>query len=146
MREMLGGAQIDMEAATRRRSGLDVRTASRSERDVVAKPSAAETTANMDRRSAPAAQLKLPSDLDRQSRRYETGPILGWYSVELAERVPDITMLGQGRCAPGTPLFLPLIFVRSKRLLGSADYPQSVSLLGSDSGSPGAPEIEAEAK
>ena len=125
----------------------DVRMAFHLGPGVAAELAAGEAVLNWDGPTAPgAAQLKLPSDLTWQSHRGETGPILGWYSAGLGERVPAVTILGQGRCIPGTPLVTRLIFMRSEKLLDSADSPQSVSLGASGAGSRGAPDVEAEAR
>ena len=76
----------------------------------------------------------------------ETDPILGWYSAGLGERVPAVTLLGQGRCAPGTPLMTRLCFRRSENLLDSADSARAVSSGASGAASGKVPETEAEAR
>ena len=132
----------------RRTSGAhDVRMAFHLGPDVAAELATGEAVLNWDGPTKPgAAQLKLPNDLTWQSHRGETGPILGWYSAGLGERVPAVTIMGQGRCVPGTPLVTRLIFMRSENLLDSADSRRSVSLWTSDAGSRRAPDIEAEAR
>jgi hypothetical protein len=59
---------------------------------------------------AGTARLELPAQLDWRLHRGETDPILGWYSAGLGERVPAVTLVGSGRCAPGVPLVTRLSF------------------------------------
>ena len=58
-----------------------------------------------------AARLALPSQLRWSLHRGETDPILGWYSPGLGQRVPAVTLLGCGRCAPGVRLTTRLEFL-----------------------------------
>ena len=58
-----------------------------------------------------AARLKLPGKLRWSMHRGERDPILGWYSSCLGQRSPAVTLLGQGRSAPGEPLVTRLEFV-----------------------------------
>ena len=92
------------------------------------------------------ARLELPGALEWRSHCGEIDPIQGWYSAGLGERVPAVTLLGHGRCAPGTPLVTKLYFTESEKLLDFADSLQAVSLGASGAGFRAAPVIEAEAK
>jgi Heparinase II/III-like protein/Heparinase II/III N-terminus len=92
------------------------------------------------------ARLELPGELEWQSHRGGTHPILGWYSAGLGERVPAVTLLGQGRCAPGIPLTTRLLFTESENLPDSADFARTVSLGTSGAGFGYAPEYDAEAR
>jgi Heparinase II/III-like protein/Heparinase II/III N-terminus len=74
------------------------------------------------------ASLELPAGLDWRQHRGETSPILGWYSPGLGERVPAVTILGRGRCAPGKPLIARLRFMEDENLFPSPYFPQAVSL------------------
>jgi len=60
-----------------------------------------------------AARLELPRALRWSLHRGETAPVLGWYSAGLGRRVPAVTLLGEGRCALGTPLITMLHFTES---------------------------------
>jgi hypothetical protein len=61
--------------------------------------------------SAPgSAVLELPAELEWRMCRGETAPILGWYSAALGERVPAVTLLGNGRGALGMTLTSQLRF------------------------------------
>ena len=93
-----------------------------------------------------AARLELPGELEWQSHRGESHPILGWYSAGLGERVPALTLLGQGRCAPGIPLITRLSFTSSENLLGSADFARAVSSGSSSADLCKVPETDAEAR
>jgi hypothetical protein len=55
--------------------------------------------------------MELPVALRWSLHRGETSPILGWYSPGLGRRVPAFTLLGSGRCVPGTPLATRLEFL-----------------------------------
>ena len=57
------------------------------------------------------ARLELPVGLRWTLHRGETSPILGWYSPGLGRRVPAFTLLGCGRCVPGSPLATRLEFL-----------------------------------
>jgi len=59
------------------------------------------------------ARIELPQALRWSLHRGETAPILGWYSTGLGRRVPAITLLGEGRCAPGALLITRLDFAAS---------------------------------
>ena len=93
-----------------------------------------------------AARLELPSELEWQSHRGETDPILGWYSAGLGERVPAVTLLGQGRCRPSIPLVTRLSFTGCEYLADSGNSPQAVPLEASGAGFGKAPEVEVEAR
>jgi hypothetical protein len=56
------------------------------------------------------ARVELPKELEWSTHRGETGPILGWYSEGLGQRVPATTLLGTGRCQRGLPLITRLEF------------------------------------
>lgn len=62
-----------------------------------------------------AARLELPRALRWSLHPGETAPIIGWYSPGLGRRVPSITLLGEGRCAPGAPLVTRLNFAGPER-------------------------------
>jgi hypothetical protein len=93
-----------------------------------------------------AARLELPGEFDWQSHRGETSPILGWYSVGLGERVPAVTLLGQGRCTPGIQLITRLFFIGNENLLQSTDLAGTVSLETISGGCGKELETEAESK
>ena len=58
-----------------------------------------------------AARLKLAPQLKWSLHRGETGPILGWYSSGLGQRIPAFTLLGCGRFTPEAPLTSRLEFL-----------------------------------
>jgi hypothetical protein len=60
-----------------------------------------------------SAQLELPRELSWSLHRGETGPILGWYSPGLGQRVPAVTLLGRGQCTRDSPLMTRLRFPAS---------------------------------
>jgi hypothetical protein len=92
------------------------------------------------------ARLELPSELEWHPHSGETDPILGWYSAGLGERIPAVTILGCGRCAPSAVLVTKLIFTGSEKLLDSANSSRAVSLGASGAGSVGRRETRAEAR
>jgi Heparinase II/III-like protein/Heparinase II/III N-terminus len=71
-----------------------------------------------------AARLGLPP-LRWSVHRGETDPILGWYSPGLGRRVPAVTLIGHGRCAPGEALVTRLEFLD---LRATEDRSHSVDL------------------
>jgi hypothetical protein len=91
------------------------------------------------------ARLKLPSGLEWQSHRGETHPILGWYSAGLGKRAPAVTLLGQGRCAPGISLVTRVLFTESETLLDFKNSQRAVSLGVSSVDFCKAPETDVEA-
>jgi hypothetical protein len=74
------------------------------------------------------ARLELPGELDWRLHRGETAPMLGWYSPGLGERVPVVTILGSGRCAPGEALMTRLRFTENENPFVSLHSTQDVSL------------------
>jgi hypothetical protein len=127
--------------------GHDVRMAFHLGPDVAAELVVDEAMLSWQRSAGPgAARLELPGELEWQSHQGGTHPILGWYSAGLGERVPAVTLLGQGRCAPGTPLITRLLFTESENLPDSADFARTVSLGTSGAGFGYAPECDAEAR
>ncbi len=58
-----------------------------------------------------AARLELPPALIWSLCRGQVNPILGWYSPGLGRRVPAFSLVGSGRCVPGTPLATRLEFL-----------------------------------
>ena len=66
--------------------------------------------------TAGAARLQLPPGLRWSIHRGETDPILGWYSQGLGRRTPSTTLLGSGRCQPGTILTTRLEFLDADKL------------------------------
>lgn len=63
------------------------------------------------------ARMELPAALRWSLHRGGTDPILGWYSPSFGRRVPAWTLLGSGRCGPGTALTTRLDFADSAKLL-----------------------------
>ena len=127
--------------------GHDVRMAFHLGPDVAAELVAAEAVLGWTGPTAPgAARLELPSELEWQSHRGETDPILGWYSSGLGERVPAVTLLGQGRCKSSIPLVTRLSFARCGISIDSVDSVQAVPLKASGAGFGKALEIDAEAR
>ena len=61
--------------------------------------------------------LNLPRGLSWTLHRGETGPILGWYSAGLGQRVPAVTLLGRGQATRDTPLMTRLQFTETGRCL-----------------------------
>jgi hypothetical protein len=61
-----------------------------------------------------AASLELPQELRWTLHNGETGPILGWYSSGLGQRVPTCTLLGTGIAASGARLVTRLKFTESE--------------------------------
>jgi hypothetical protein len=127
--------------------GHEVRMAFHLGPDVVAELVAGGAVLSWGGPTAPCgARMELPSELEWRSHRGETDPIRGWYSAGLGERVPAVTLLGQGHYMPGTPLMTRLFFAESENLLDSADSHQAVSLWASDAGFCREPETDAEAR
>jgi hypothetical protein len=91
------------------------------------------------------ALMELPGALEWQSHRGETHPILGWYSAGLGERAPAVTLLGQGRCAPGIPLITRVVFTEIEALFDSKNSQRVVSLAASSASCPKVPETDVEA-
>jgi Heparinase II/III-like protein/Heparinase II/III N-terminus len=58
-----------------------------------------------------AARLELSPGLSWGLHRGQVDPILGWYSPGLGRRVPAFSLIGRGRCVPGTPLATRLEFL-----------------------------------
>jgi Heparinase II/III-like protein/Heparinase II/III N-terminus len=95
--------------------------------------------------TAGAARLQLPPGLRWSMHRGETDPILGWYSQGLGQRAQATTLLGSGRCQPGTLLTTRLEFLDADKLAVSAAR-QAVSW-GAPDAKPTAPQdIHAEAR
>ena len=93
-----------------------------------------------------AARLELPPGLRWSLHRGETEPIIGWYSPGLGRRVPAFSLLGRGRCTPGTPLATRLEFLEASKSAKAALCRRSVSW-GMSGAKPGqAPEMQAEAR
>ena len=88
--------------------------------------------------------LKLPREFDWRLHRGETGPILGWYSPGLGQRVPAVTLLGRGQCTRDTPLMTRLQFTETGRSSGFSASGRIVDWK-SDASSGWATEIRAEA-
>jgi hypothetical protein len=93
-----------------------------------------------------AARLELPSGLRWSLHRGETEPILGWYSPGLGRRVPAFSLVGHGRCVPGTPLATRLEFLEAGNSTESAVSRRPVSWCASDAQPGKVPEIQAEAR
>jgi Heparinase II/III-like protein/Heparinase II/III N-terminus len=92
--------------------GHDVRLAFHFGPEVHVKLDGSSATLGWPRVNTPgAARLELPGALRWSLHRGETDPILGWYSSGLGRRVEAFTLLGCGRCAPGTPLATRLEFL-----------------------------------
>jgi hypothetical protein len=94
-----------------------------------------------------SARLELPLGLQWSLHRGEIDPILGWYSPGLGRRVPTFSLLGCGRCGPGTPLITRLEFLEVDTPPMTAFSRHVVSWLASRDASLGdTPEIQAEAR
>ena len=93
-----------------------------------------------------AARLELPGALRWTLHLGQTDPILGWYSPGLGRRVPASTLLGCGRCAPGTPLATRLEFLEVGTPSKPAISRQAVSWSPSDARLSRAPRIQSEAR
>jgi hypothetical protein len=96
--------------------------------------------------AAGAARLELPPGLRWSLHRGETDPILGWYSPGFGRRVPAFTLLGCGRCVPGTPLATRLEFVEPSKSPTAAAGLKDVSWCAAESRLGKTPEIQAEAR
>jgi len=81
-----------------------------------------------------SARLELPPGLRWSLHRGETEPILGWYAPGFGRRVPAWTLLGRGRCVPGTPLTSRLEFADASNSLRTSVSRQVVSWWASDVG------------
>jgi hypothetical protein len=90
------------------------------------------------------ARLELSCALGWRLHRGETDPILGWYSPGLGHRVPALTLVGSGRCEPGTPLATRLEFLEAGHSPKTAGFLQAVSLYASNGPLLKAPEIRVE--
>jgi hypothetical protein len=66
-----------------------------------------------------SAQLELPRELSWSLHRGETGPILGWYSPGLGQRVPAVTLVGRGQCTRDSPLMTRLQFPETGQPAGA---------------------------
>jgi hypothetical protein len=93
-----------------------------------------------------AARLELPPGMRWSLHRGEIDPILGWYSRGLGRRVPAVTLLGCGRCAPGMPLITRLEFLEIGKSRKSAISQWAISWTTSAALPERAPEIQAEAR
>jgi hypothetical protein len=61
-----------------------------------------------------AARLALPAGLEWRVYQGSVDPVLGWYSEGLGRRTPAATLVGTGRCRPGTPLVTRVDFTGQK--------------------------------
>jgi hypothetical protein len=93
-----------------------------------------------------AARLLLPAGLRWSLHRGETDPILGWYSAGLGERVPAVTLLGQGRSVPGALLVTRLAFAEHRDHHAAVVSRKVISLVKSGASLHRAPEIPPEAQ
>jgi hypothetical protein len=93
-----------------------------------------------------AARLELPPGLRWTLHRGETDPILGWYSPGLGNRVPSYSLLGCGRCTPGTLLATRLEFFEIDITSKAAVSRQDISWCASDIRLSNAPEIQTEVR
>jgi hypothetical protein len=91
------------------------------------------------------ARLELPGRLRWSLHRGEPDPILGWHSSGLGQRTPSVTLLGQGRPAPGEPLVTRLQFFDAGNSVKSTFTEPAVSSDTPDSLVRGVPGIESEA-
>jgi len=94
--------------------------------------------------SRAAARLELPGQLDWSLHHGETGPILGWYSPGLGERVPAWTLVGRGRSIPGVHYKTQLRFIQNETSPAASISGQTVSLSTYEAKSGAAPESQAE--
>jgi Heparinase II/III-like protein/Heparinase II/III N-terminus len=92
-----------------------------------------------------AARLELPGRLRWSLHKGEADPMLGWYSSGLGQRSPSVTLLGQGRPAPGEPLVTRLQFLDAGNSVKSTFTKLAVSSDTPDSLVRGVPGIESEA-
>jgi hypothetical protein len=92
------------------------------------------------------ARLELPSQFNWRSHKGESHPILGWYSAGLGERVPTVTLLGQGRCLPGIPLVTKLSFNGSEHSVDPTDIARTVSWSATGGGFGKGPKTKAESR
>lgn len=93
-----------------------------------------------------AARLELPGELTWSLHRGDTAPILGWYSPGLGHRVPSVTLLGQGRCAPGAPLITRLDFAEPGKTTPASPARQAVSLSAAERRPGNVADIQPEAR
>ena len=108
--------------------GHDVRIAFHLGPAVTAELTASAAALSWEGATSPGtARLELPSEFKWQSHKGETHPILGWYSAGLGERVPAVTLLGQGRCPPGIPLVTRLSFMGNEHSADPTDIARTVS-------------------
>ncbi|MGH7511888.1 MAG: alginate lyase family protein, partial [Gemmatimonadales bacterium] len=92
------------------------------------------------------ARLELPSGVRWSLHRGESDPILGWYSSGLGRRVPSFTLLGRGRCVPGTLLATRLEFVEVGEESKTGASRRAVLWCPSDVRPGKAPEVQVEAR
>ena len=57
------------------------------------------------------ARMDLPAGLEWSLHRGESGPVMGWYSPGLGQRIPSATLIGKGRSPAGETLSTSLGFV-----------------------------------
>jgi hypothetical protein len=93
-----------------------------------------------------AARLELPGEFEWRSYEGETDPVLGWYSAGLGERVPAVTLLGRGRCAPGIPLVTKLSFIGNTNSVDPTDISGTVSWWRTGGGFGKEPKTKAESR
>jgi hypothetical protein len=91
-----------------------------------------------------AARLELPAGLSWSLHSGETEPILGWYAHGLGRRVRTFTLLGCGRCHPGTPLATRLEFLEAGTSSRAIVSLQAVPLFTSHGRLLNAPQIRTE--
>ena len=91
-----------------------------------------------------AARLELPAQLRWSLHRGDTNPILGWYSPGLGKRVPAVTLLGRGHCAPAAPLITRLQFLRIDKVPAPSASRQAISLSTANAAFTMAPKTPAE--
>jgi len=68
-----------------------------------------------------SARLELPSELSWSLHRGESGPVLGWYSPGLGQRVPAVTLVGRGQCTRDSPLMTRLQFQETGQPAGAIE-------------------------
>lgn len=93
-----------------------------------------------------AARLELPPGLRWSLGHGETGFIPGGPAHDPGRRVPAVTLLGCGRCAPGMPLITRLEFLDVGTSGKSAASRHAISWNSSAAPSDGAPKIQAEGR
>ena len=74
------------------------------------------------------AHMELPAQLRWHAHHGETRSILGWFSAGLGQRVPAVTLIGEGISKSGVPLSTQLRFAKPEESAGRTASRQAIPL------------------